>query len=55
MFVFSIISQHEDVSGTWNHSLWETRSCLSYIVNTIAADGRVIQQAISIHVIDLVT
>ena len=44
-FVFSIISWRWDGGGSNNPSSWKTRTPSSYIVNTIAADGLVIQGA----------
>ena len=38
IFTFSIMSQHFDGTGCWNPSLWKTRTCLSYRINTMAAN-----------------
>ena len=38
IFKFSIISRNWNDSGSWNHSSWKTRTRLSYIVSTQAAD-----------------
>ena len=44
IFIFFIISHPWDV-GSWNYSPWMTGICLSYIVNTITADGLATQGA----------
>ena len=45
IFVFSVISGHKYDLGDWIYSLWETRTCLYYIVITEAADDLVMQEA----------
>ena len=45
MFAFCINSERWDGAGSWNCSLWMTRTGLFYIVNTIAADGLAMQRA----------
>ena len=35
---FSIISQNRVGASCWNHSLWKTRICSSYIANAMTAD-----------------
>ena len=45
MFTFSIISQHWDATGSWNPSLWKTRTRLFCIVNTMGADDLAMQRA----------
>ena len=37
-FVSSIVSQPRNVTGIGNPSLWKTRTCLCYTMNTMAAD-----------------
>ena len=44
IIIFSIIFQHWHATGSWNLSSGQTRTRLSHIVNTMAADGSVIQR-----------
>ena len=45
IFTFCIIAQYTDGTGCWNPSLCKTRNSSSCIVNTMAADGLVMQGA----------
>ena len=46
IFLFSLISGHWDGPRSWKLSLPKNRTCLSYSVNTMAADVLVIQGAL---------
>ena len=43
IFVFSVLSAHWDGGGSWNPSPWKIRTCLYYIINTMATDGLAIK------------
>ena len=45
IITFSIISQHWDGTGSWNTSSWKTRTCLSCVIKTMAADDPATQGA----------
>ena len=45
LFTFYVIPPHWHDTGSWNHSWCETRTCLFYITNIMAADDLVTQGA----------
>ena len=40
MFACYVISELWHGTGSWNSSSWKTRSCLSYLVNTMSHDAQ---------------
>ena len=46
MFIFPIIYQQPDGTGSLNRLSWKKMTCLYHIVNTMAADGLAMQGAV---------
>ena len=45
IFAFCVISWHWNDTGSWKPSSWKAKTCLSYVINFMVADGLVTQVA----------